>query len=61
MTDGQLACLSWRQAPIWGLRQYCYYCQTVVGLLMWGVPSNKKTGLPFTTAACPLQRTPSWV
>jgi hypothetical protein len=36
-TDGQSASLSWCQAPIRGLRPDFYYCQTVAGLLMWGV------------------------
>jgi hypothetical protein len=31
--------LSWNEAPIWGLRLDPYYCQTVAGLLMWGVLS----------------------
>jgi hypothetical protein len=35
-TDGQPASLSWNKAPIWGLRPDFCYCQTVVGLLMWG-------------------------
>jgi hypothetical protein len=36
MTDGQLASLSRNKAPMWGLRPDFYYCQTDVGLLMWG-------------------------
>jgi hypothetical protein len=32
-TDGQLARLSWNEAPIWGLRPDFYYCWTVAGLL----------------------------
>jgi hypothetical protein len=31
MTDGQSAFLSWKKAPIWGLRLDFYYCQTVAG------------------------------
>jgi hypothetical protein len=42
--------------PIWGPRPDCYYCQTVVGLLMWGAPSDKRTGLSFTVSARPHQR-----
>jgi hypothetical protein len=34
--DGQSVSLSWNKAHIWGLRPDFYYCQTVVGLLMWG-------------------------
>jgi hypothetical protein len=33
--DGQSASLSWKKAPIWGLGPDHYYCQTVVGVLMW--------------------------
>jgi hypothetical protein len=55
-TDGQSDSLSWNKAPIWGLRPDFYYCQTVVGLLMWGALSDERTGLPFTIAAGPRQR-----
>jgi hypothetical protein len=55
-TDGQSASLSWNIAPIWGLRPDFYYCQTVVGLLMWGALSDERTGLSFTVAAGPRQR-----
>jgi hypothetical protein len=56
MTDGQSAGLSWNKAPIWSLRPDFYYCLTVVGLLMWGALSNERTGLSFTIAAGPRQR-----
>jgi hypothetical protein len=36
-TDGQLASLCWNKAPSWGLRPDFYYCQTIVGLLMWAL------------------------
>jgi hypothetical protein len=52
-TDGQSASLSWNKAPIWGLWSDLYYCQTVVGLLMWGALSDERTGLSFTIAAGP--------
>jgi hypothetical protein len=55
-TDGQSASLSLCQAPIWGPRPDFYYCQTVAGLLMWGVLSDERTGLSFTVAAVPRQR-----
>jgi hypothetical protein len=58
-TDGQSASLSWCQAPIWGLRPDFYCCQTAAGLLMWGVLSPERTGLPFTIAAGPRQRSHS--
>jgi hypothetical protein len=61
MTDGQSASLSWCQAPIWGLRPDFYYCQTVEGLLIWGALSDERTGLQFTLAAGPGQRSHSWV
>jgi hypothetical protein len=61
MTDGQSASLSWYQAPIWGPKPDIYYCQTVAGLLMWGTLSDDRTGLSFTTAAGPCQRSHSQV
>jgi hypothetical protein len=60
-TDSQSASLSWWQAPIWGLRPNFYYCQTVAGLLMWGALPDERTGLPFTIAAGPRQRSHSWI
>jgi hypothetical protein len=56
MAGDQPASLSWNKAPIWGLRPDLYYCQTVAGLLMWDDLSDEKTGLSFTTAAGPRQR-----
>jgi hypothetical protein len=52
----QSASLSWNKAPIFGLRPNLYYCQTVVGLLMWGALSDERTGLSFVYAAGPRQR-----
>jgi hypothetical protein len=60
-TDGQSASLSWNKAPISGLRPDIYYCQTVPGLLMWGALSDERTGLSFTIAAGPRQRSHSRV
>jgi hypothetical protein len=60
-TDNQSASLSWNKAPIWGLRPDSYYCLTVAGLWMWGSLSDDRTGLSFTTAAGPLQRSHSRV
>jgi hypothetical protein len=37
------------------------YCQTVAGSFMWGALSDERTGLPFTIAAGPRQRSHSWV
>jgi hypothetical protein len=48
MTDSQLTILSWNKAPIWGLRPDFHYCQTIVGLLIWGALSDERTGLSFT-------------
>jgi hypothetical protein len=56
MTGGQSAGLSWNKAPIWGLRPDFYYCQTFAGLLMWGAFSDERTGLSFTIATGPRQR-----
>jgi hypothetical protein len=55
-TDGQPACLSWNKAPISGLRPDLIYCLTVAGLLIWGALSEERTGLSFTIAAGPRQR-----
>jgi hypothetical protein len=55
-TDGQSASLSWMKAPTWGLRPDLYYCLTVAGLLIWGALSHERTGLSFTIAAGPRQR-----
>jgi hypothetical protein len=60
-TDGQSTSLSWCQAPIWGVRPNIYCCQTVAGLFMWGVLSDERTGLTFTSAAGPCQHSHSWV
>jgi hypothetical protein len=43
--NGQSTSLSWNKAPIWGLRPDFYYCQTVVGLLIWGALSDERTAL----------------
>jgi hypothetical protein len=55
-TDGQSASLSWNKAPIWSLRPDYYYCQTVSGLLLWGALSDERSGLSFTIASVPRQR-----
>jgi hypothetical protein len=60
-TDGQSANLSENKAPIWGLRPDFYYRRTVAGLLMWGALSDERTGLSFTIAAGPSQRSYSRV
>jgi hypothetical protein len=51
MTDGQSFSLFWCQAPICGIWQDFYYCQTVAGLLMWCALSEERTGLYFTISA----------
>jgi hypothetical protein len=60
-TDGPSASLSWNKAPILGLRPDFYCCQTVAVLLIWGAVSDERTGLSFTIAADPQQRSHSWV
>jgi hypothetical protein len=55
-TDGQPASLSWNKAPIWGLRPDLYYCLTIAGLLIWGALSDERSGLSFTIAVGPRQR-----
>jgi hypothetical protein len=60
-TDGQSASLSGNKAPIWGLQPDFYYRRTVAGLLMWGAFSDDRTGLSFTIAAGPSQRSHSRV
>jgi hypothetical protein len=52
-TDGQSASLSWNKASVWGLWLDFYYCQTFVGMSMWGALSDERTGLPFTIAPGP--------
>jgi hypothetical protein len=56
-TDGQ----PWNKAPIWGLRPGFNYCLTVAGLLIWGTLSDERTGLSFTIATGPHQRSYSRV
>jgi hypothetical protein len=60
-TDGHSPSLSWNKAPIWGLRQDLYYCQTVAGLLIWSALFDERTGLSFTVATGPRQCIHSWV
>jgi hypothetical protein len=55
-TDGQSASLSWNKAPIWDLRPDLFYYLTVAGLLIWSALSDERTGLSFTIAAGPRQR-----
>jgi hypothetical protein len=60
-TGSQSASLSWCLAPNWGPRpDFCYW-QTLAGLLMWCALSDERTGLSFTTAAGPRQRSHSRV
>jgi hypothetical protein len=47
---------TWCQAPIWGPKPDFYYCQRVSDLLMWGALSDERTGLSFTIAVGPRQR-----
>jgi hypothetical protein len=61
MTDGQSASVSWNKVPVWGLWPDFYYCQTVGGLLMWGILFDERAGLSFTIAASPRQRSHSRV
>jgi hypothetical protein len=46
-SDGQSASLSWKKAPILGVRPdiYYYLYMTVAGLLMWDALSEYSTGL----------------
>jgi hypothetical protein len=55
-------CLSVKH-PSGAPRPDFYYCQTVVGLLMWGALSDMRMGLLFTISAAPRQRNHSsvWV
>jgi hypothetical protein len=53
--------MSWNKAPVWGLRPDFYCRHTVAGLLMWGTLSDDRTGLSFTIAADPRQRSHSRV
>jgi hypothetical protein len=60
-TAGQSASLSWCQTLVWGPRSDIYYCQTPAGLLMWVALFNERTGLSFTIAIDPRQRSHSRV
>jgi hypothetical protein len=60
-TDGQSTSLFWCQAPIWGPRLDFYYCQTVMGLLMWAALSEERMGMSFTIAAGPRRHSHSRV
>jgi hypothetical protein len=60
-TDSQSASVSWNKAPIRGLRPDFYCRRTVAGLFMWGALSDERTGLSFTIAAGPSQRSHSLV
>jgi hypothetical protein len=60
-SESESASLSCNQAPIWDLRPDFYYCQTVARLLMWGALSDERTGLLFTIAAGPRQRSHSQI
>jgi hypothetical protein len=42
--------------PFGAPRPDFYYCQTVVGLLMWGALSDERTDLSFIISASPRQR-----
>jgi hypothetical protein len=60
-TDRESASLSRNNAPNWGLRPDFHYYWTVTGLLMWGALSDERTGLSFTIATDPDQRSHSRV
>jgi hypothetical protein len=47
--------------PIWGTRSVFCYCQTVVGLLIWGTFSDERRSLSFKIAAGPRQHSYSRV
>jgi hypothetical protein len=59
--DGPSVSLPCNKAPIWGLRPDCYYYQTVGSLITWGALSEESTGLSFTIATSPRQRSHSRV
>jgi hypothetical protein len=61
-TVSQPVCLGVKH-PSGTRRPDLYYCQRVAGLLIWGALSDERTGLPFTIAAGPRQRSHSrvWV
>jgi hypothetical protein len=40
------------QNPVWGPRPVFCYCQTVVGLLMWGALSDERTDLSLVYTCC---------
>jgi hypothetical protein len=58
-TVGRPVCLSVEHQS--GDHDHILIIQTAAILLMWGVLSDERTGLSFTTAAGPRQRSHSWV
>jgi hypothetical protein len=59
--DCRSAGLFWNKAPIWGFWPEFYCCQTIADLFMWAALPDERTGLPFTVAAGPRQRSHSLV
>jgi hypothetical protein len=53
--------VSWNETPIWGLRPDLYYRKIFAGLLLWSALSDERTGLSFTIAPGPRQRSNFWV
>jgi hypothetical protein len=58
-TVGQPVCLGVKHPS--GAYDQILICQTVAGLLTWGALYDERTGLPFTIAVGPRQRSHSWV
>jgi hypothetical protein len=62
MTEGQSASLSWCQAPIWDPRRiflvifFIILFRQLMGLLIWDVLSDERSGLYFSVVAGPRQR-----
>jgi hypothetical protein len=60
-TDGQSASLSWCQAPVWGLTtRFLFLSDSCLFVDVGRSLSDERTGLPFTNAAGPRQRSHSW-
>jgi hypothetical protein len=60
-TDGQSASMSWCQGPPGVHDQTHFYCHTATSLFMRGTSSDESTGLSFTNAVGPRQRSHSHV
>jgi hypothetical protein len=60
-TDGQSVIKSWCRAPSGAHDQIFITILQLGSCFLWGAISDERTGLSFVYAACPCQRSLSWV